>query len=86
MLVCIFPHEMFGFSTKQNHWHQHFEFQNFNILQVLPDLQKFMDSVHNRIMQCQKLGEPVETHAGETVAGKEPFSSRLNKGFAHQCY
>ena len=44
------------------------------ILQALPDLQKFMDSIHNRIMSCHKLSQAVENDAGDTPAGKECLS------------
>ena len=44
------------------------------ILQALPDLQKFMDSIHGRIMSCHKLSQTVENDAGDTPAGKESLS------------
>ena len=61
-------------------WFSYFHYM-FCILQVLPDLQKFMDSMHNRILQCQKLGEPVELHAGQTVAGKEFLCLAFNNWY-----
>lgn len=45
---------------------------------VLPDLVKFMDSVHARMMTVHKLGGAVEIEAGETSAGKEfPTSTSI---------
>jgi hypothetical protein len=47
------------------------EFPIPSTTEVLPDLGKFMDSIHGRMMQCHKLSGPVEIDAGETPAGQE---------------
>lgn len=44
--------------------------------EVLPDLVKFMDSIHGRIMTCHRLAGPVESEAGTTPAGKEFLSTK----------
>lgn len=44
--------------------------------EVLPDLVKFMDSIHGRIMTCHRLSGPVESEAGTTPAGKEFLSTK----------
>ena len=46
-------------------------------LQVLPDLIKFMDSVHNKMMTVHKMTGQLEIEAGELVASKEFFIIKL---------
>jgi len=40
-------------------------------MQVLPDLTKFMDSIHNKMMTVHKMIGQLEIEAGELVAAKE---------------
>ena len=56
------------------------------ILQALPDLQKFMDSIHNRIMSCHKLSQAVETDAGDTPSGKESLSIERPIGISESLF
>ena len=48
-------------------------------LQVLPDLIKFMDSVHNKMMTVHKMTGQLEIEAGELVASKEFFYQQISK-------
>ena len=41
--------------------------------QVLPDLVKFMDSVHNKMMSVHKMNGQLEIEAGGLPAAKELF-------------
>lgn len=47
-------------------------------MQVLPDLTKFMDSIHNKMMTVHKMIGQLEIEAGEMVAAKEFLISCCN--------